>query len=295
MKRLLMMIAAIACLMLTSHAAPTPVCPPDDIDEALELMGAKTPEQKLDMVITMLNNVYEKEGDYIKVLKDDAANKVVMLVNGDNMGFDRSVMKPEMTDLVKSVFMSSMFEEDEDGEITALLNVIINSGRSLEIRIYNDNDISDAVSILYTPSEMRRAIEEHGSGGSVSPDDGFDSIFADDGDPEAALKRIVDIMEEYMSSSTGMDAHVWIDPHAKRVVMSMTSDDFAEVKEYREMAFMFKTLFLQSLLESDHEFLNLVTRTGRGLRVMLCPPDDVDNPMVLDYSVEELMEALSDE
>ena len=105
MKRLLMTIAAIACLMLTSHAAPVPVCAPDDFDEALELMGAKTPEQKLDLTITILNNAYENLGDYIKVLKDDYNNKVVMLIDGSKLGVDVSDMTFNATDLMKGVFI----------------------------------------------------------------------------------------------------------------------------------------------------------------------------------------------
>ena len=302
MKRLLMTIAAIACLMLTSHAAPVPVCAPDDFDEALELMGAKTPEQKLDLTITILNNAYENLGDYIKVLKDDYNNKVVMLIDGDNLGVDVSDMSSGMTDLMKGVFMSTLFDDDEDGAISALFNVIINTGRSLEVSIYNDKDIDNAARLIYTPSEMRRAIEEHASGGSsrdgsVMPlvDDGLN--FADDDNPETTLKKLVDVMDEYMSDGLDMDAHVWLDPNAKRVVMTMTSDDFADVNEYRDMMYLFKPVFLQSLTEDDSNliFLGLLVQTGRGLQVQLRAPGDEDNPIVLDYTPDELMDALGDE
>jgi hypothetical protein len=278
------------------------VCAPDDFDEALELMGAKTPEQKLDLTITILNNAYENLGDYIKVLKDDYNNKVVMLIDGDNLGVDVSDMSSGMTDLMKGVFMSTLFDDDEDGAISALFNVIINTGRSLEVSIYNDKDIDNAARLIYTPSEMRRAIEEHASGGSsrdgsVMPlvDDGLN--FADDDDPETTLKKLVDVMDEYMSDGLDMDAHVWLDPNAKRVVMTMTSDDFADVNEYRDMMYLFKPVFLQSLTEDDSNliFLGLLVQTGRGLQVQLRAPGDEDNPIVLDYTADELMDALGDE
>jgi len=296
MKRLLMTIAAIACLMLTNHAAPIPVCAPDDFDEALELMGAKTPEQKLDLTITILNNAYENMGDYIKVLKDDYNNKVVMLIDGDKLGVDVGDMSSGMTDLMKGVFMSTLFDDDEDGAISSLFNVIINTGRSLEVKIYNDKDFDNAARLIFTPNEMRRAIEKYGVG-SASLDEDYGYATDEAEDPETELKELIDLMEEYMSSTSGMDAHVWIDPHAKRVVMSMTSDDFADVKEYRGMVSMFKPLFLKTLVEdsANNEFLKLVTRTGRGLKVMLCAPGDEDNPMVLDYTADELMDALGDE
>ena len=297
-----MLVALAAVLMMNSSAAQAPVCAPDDFDEALELLGAKTPEQKLDMTITILNNAYENMGDYIKVLKDDYNNKVVMLIDGDNLGVDVSDMSSGMTDLMKGVFMSTLFDDDEDGAISALFNVIINTGRSLEVSIYNDKDIDNAARLIYTPSEMRRAIEEHASGGSssngsVKPlvDDGLN--FADDDDPETTLKKLVDVMDEYMSDGLDMDAHVWLDPNAKRVVMTMTSDDFADVNEYRDMMYLFKPVFLQSLTEDDSNliFLGLLVQTGRGLQVQLRAPGDEDNPIVLDYTPDELMDALGDE
>ena len=258
MKRTLMtmLVALAAVLMMNSRAAQAPVCPPDDFEEALELLGAKTPEQKLDMTITILNNAYENMGDYIKVLKDDYNNKVVMLIDGDKLGVDVSDMSSGVTDLMKGVFMSTLFDDDEDGAISALFNVIINTGRSLEVSIYNDKDIDNAARLIYTPSEMRRAIEEHASGGSsrdgsVMPlvDDGLN--FADDEDPETMLKKVVDAMEEYMPYNFGSDAHIWLDSNAKRVVMTMTSEDFAEMNEYRDMMYLFKPVFLQSLTEDD--------------------------------------------
>ena len=297
-----MTIAAIACLMLASHAASAPTCVPDDFEESLELLGAKTPEQKLDMTITILNNAYENMGDYIKVLKDDYNNKVVMLIDGDNLGVDVSDMGSGVTDLMKGVFMSTLFDDDEDGAISALFNVIINTGRSLEVCIYNDKDIDNAARLIFTPNEMRRAIEEHASGGSSSNgsvmplvDDGLN--FADDDDPETTLKKLVDVMDEYMSDDLDMDAHVWLDPNAKRVVMTMTSDDFADVNEYRDMMYLFKPVFLQSLTEDDSNliFLGLLVQTGRGLQVQLRAPGDEDNPIVLDYTPDELMDALGDE
>ena len=297
------MVALAAVLMMNSRAAQAPVCVPDDFDEALELLGAKTPEQKLDMTITILNNAYENMGDFIKVLKDDYNNRVVMLVDGDWMGVDASsLMMSDKTDLVKRVFLSSLFDSDEEGEISMLFNVIANSGRGLEIKIYNDNDITNAARISYTPNELRRDIEEYGGGGSSSADSGsladdYDSIFADDEDPETTLKEVIEMMEEYMQSDSGMDAHIWIDPYAKRVIMSMTDDDFAEVKEYRDMAYMFKPMFLQSLTEDASNLLliGLLVQTGHGLQVQLRAPDDKDNPLVLDYTADELMEALGDE
>lgn len=297
-----MLVALAAMLMMNSSAAQAPVCAPDDFDEALELLGAKTPEQKLDMTITILNNAYENMGDYIKVLKDDYNNKVVMLIDGDNLGVDVGDMSSGMTDLMKGVFMSTLFDDDEDGAISALFNVIINTGRSLEVSIYNDKDIDNAARLIYTPNEMRRAIEEHASGGSsrdgsVMPlvDDGLN--FADDDDPETTLKKLVDVMDEYMSDGLDMDAHVWLDPNAKRVVMTMTSDDFADVNEYRDMMYLFKPVFLQSLTEDDSNliFLGLLVQTGRGLQVQLRAPGDEDNPIVLDYTPDELMDALGDE
>ncbi len=293
-----MTIAAIACLMLASHAASAPTCVPDDFEESLELLGAKTPEQKLDKTITILNDV----SDYMKILKDDYSNKVLMLIDGDKLGVDVSDMGSDVTDLMKGIFMSSLFDGDEDGTISALLNIIINTGRSLELRIYNDEDIDNAVRLMFTPYEMRRAIEEHASGGSsrdgsVMPlvDDGLN--FADDDDPETTLKKLVDVMDEYMSDDLDMDAHVWLDPNAKRVVMTMTSDDFADVNEHRDMMYLFKPVFLQSLTEDDSNliFLGLLVQTGRGLQVQLRAPGDEDNPIVLDYTADELMDALGDE
>lgn len=304
MKRTLMtmLVALAAVLMMNSRAAQAPVCAPDDFDEALELLGAKTPEQKLDMTITILNNAYENMGDYIKVLKDDYNNKVVMLIDGDNLGVDVSDMTSGMTDLMKGVFMSTLFDDDEDGAISALFNVIINTGRSLEVSIYNDKDIDNAARLIYTPSEMRRAIEEHASGGSsrdgsVMPlvDDGLN--FADDEDPETMLKKVVDAMEEYMPYNFGSDAHIWLDSNAKRVVMTMTSEDFAEMNEYRDMMYLFKPVFLQSLTEDDSNliFVGLLVQAGYGLQVQLRAPGDEDNPIVLDYTPDELMDALGDE
>ncbi len=304
MKRTLMtmLVALAAMLMMNSSAAQAPVCAPDDFDEALELLGAKTPEQKLDMTITILNNAYENMGDYIKVLKDDYNNKVVMLIDGDNLGVDVGDMSSGMTDLMKGVFMSTLFDDDEDGAISALFNVIINTGRSLEVSIYNDKDIDNAARLIYTPSEMRRAIEEHASGGtssngSVMPlvDDGLN--FADDEDPETMLKKVVDAMEEYMPYNFGSDAHIWLDSNAKRVVMTMTSEDFAEMNEYRDMMYLFKPVFLQSLTEDDSNliFVGLLVQAGYGLQVQLRAPGDEDNPIVLDYTPDELMDALGDE
>ncbi len=293
-----MLVALAAVLMMNSRAAQAPVCAPDDFDEALELLGAKTPEQKLDMAITILNDV----SDYMKILKDDYSNKVLMLIDGDKLGVDVSDMGSGVTDLMKGIFMSSLFDGDEGGTISALLNIIINTGRSLELRIYNDEDIDNAVRLMFTPYEMRRAIEEHASGGSsrdgsVMPlvDDGLN--FANDDDPETTLKKLVDVMDEYMSDDLDMDAHVWLDPNAKRVVMTMTSDDFADVNEYRDMMYLFKPVFLQSLTEDDSNliFLGLLVQTGRGLQVQLRAPGDEDNPIVLDYTPDELMDALGDE
>ena len=276
MKRTLMtmLVALAAVLMMNSRAAQAPVCAPDDFDEALELLGAKTPEQKLDMTITILNNAYENMGDYIKVLKDDYNNKVVMLIDGDNLGVD----------------------------VSDMTSGIINTGRSLEVSIYNDKDIDNAARLIYTPSEMRRAIEEHASGGSsrdgsVMPlvDDGLN--FADDEDPETMLKKVVDAMEEYMPYNFGSDAHIWLDSNAKRVVMTMTSEDFAEMNEYRDMMYLFKPVFLQSLTEDDSNliFVGLLVQAGYGLQVQLRAPGDEDNPIVLDYTPDELMDALGDE
>jgi hypothetical protein len=241
-------------------------------------------------------------GDYIKVLKVDYNNKVVLLIDGDKLGVDVGDMSSGMTDLMKGVFMSTLFDDDEDGAISALFNVIINTGRSLEVSIYNEKDIDNAALLIYTPSEMRRAIEEHASGGSsrdgsVMPlvDDGLN--FADDDDPETTLKKLVDVMDEYMSDDLDMDAHVWLVPNAKRFVITMTSDDFADVNEYRDMMYLFKPVFLQSLTEDDSNliFLGLLVQTGRGLQVQLRAPGDEDNPIVLDYTPVELMDALGDE
>ena len=298
MKRTLMtmLVALAAMLMMNSSAAHAPACPPDDFDEALELLGAKTTEQKLDMIITMLNNVYEKNGDYVKVLKNDYNNTVAMLINGDYLGVDGSLLSPATSDLFKRVFVSSLYEGEEDGEISALLNIIINAGRGLDVQVYNDNDIDNAVRITFTPSELRRIVEDHANGSLDLADDDFDFTFDEAGDPETELKKLVDVMEEYLQSNPGMDAHVWIDPHANRVVMAMTSDDFADVVEYRDMAFMFRPVFLNTLVEeaSNHAFLEMIVKTGRGLQVKLCPPKDRDNPMVLDYTADELREALAD-
>jgi hypothetical protein len=169
------------------------------------------------------------------------------------------------------------------------------------VSIYNDKDIDNAARLIYTPSEMRRAIEEHASGGSsrdgsVMPlvDDGLN--FADDDDPETVLSEVVDMMEEEMPSAPGMEVHMWIDPDAKRVVMTMTSDDFADMLECREMVSMMKPIILQSLVENDSNlFLGLLVQTGRGLQVRLRAPGDEDNPLVVDFTCEELMDALGDE
>lgn len=40
-----MLVALAAVLMMNSRAAQAPVCAPDDFDEALELLGAKTPSR----------------------------------------------------------------------------------------------------------------------------------------------------------------------------------------------------------------------------------------------------------
>jgi len=298
MKRLFLTVVAIACLMLSGQAAPAPLSSPDYLTSALDKMGYKTPEERLDYLIPLLNKAYEGLGYDINVHKSNYGNAVVLLVNGDKLGFDASAVSPNLVEPMKGVFVSSMFNNGDDSEGIALfLNTVADTGRNLEVVMYNGTDSSNGITMLFTPAELRKAIKDNGGNvdveavhGGGEDDEGLDS--------EQALKEIINEMEAAFVAEPSLDAHIWIDPQANRVVFSMTSDEFATMKEYRSMIPMLKSLFMKSFLGEGEEnvmLLSLVALTGRGMQFNLYTPDDKNDAIVVDYSAEELMDALSDD
>lgn len=301
MKRTLMMLlVAIAAMFTTTRAAQVPVCPPDDTDELLAMMDRMTNDEKLDFLVGLLDLGAREVGSNHHIYKDVASNTVVMQFDGDELGVDASDITPEMASLFKPLLFSYLLEGDEDGpdeEFALLMLLAAQTGYNFELKLTNGNDQGNAASFKYSPAEIFEKL------GSYYDEDSVDEIedlaLDDDVDTDALIKEIVDQMEEYFQSESNVDAHIWIDPQANRVVMSVTSDEFAEMLEYREMIQLMKPLFLKTMMDmEDGEYnallLALIASSGRGLQMKMYSPDDKDNPVVIDYTAEELMEFLDE-
>ena len=301
MKRTLMMLlVALAAMFTTTRAAQVPVCQPDDTDELLAMMDRMTNDEKLDFLVGLLDLGAREVGSNHHIYKDVASNTVVMQFDGDELGVDASDITPEMASLFKPLLFSYLLEGDEDGpneEFALLMLLAAQTGYNFELKMVNGNNQGNAASFKYSPDEIFEKLGSYLDEDSGGEDD--DLALDEDVDTDALIKEIVDQMEEYFQSESDVDAHIWIDPQANRVVMSVTSDDFAEMMEYREMIQLFKPLFLKTMMEmEDGEYnallFTLIASSGRGLQMKMYSPDDKDNPVVIDYTAEELMEFLDE-
>lgn len=301
MKRTLMMLlVALAAMFTTTRAAQVPVCQPDDTDELLAMMDRMTNDEKLDFLVGLIDLGAREVGSNHHIYKDVASKTVVMQFDGDELGLDASDITPEMASLFKPLLFSYLVEGDEEGpndEFALLMLLAAQTGYNFELKMVNGNNQGNAASFKYSPDEIFEKL------GSYYDEDSVDEIedlaLDDDVDTDALIKEIVDQMEEYFQSESDVDAHIWIDPQANRVVMSVTSDEFAEMLEYREMIQLMKPLFLKTMMDmEDGEYnallLALIASSGRGLQMKMYSPDDKDNPVVIDYTAEELMEFLDE-
>ena len=301
-RTLMMLLVALAAMFATTRAAQVPVCPPDDYDDVLAMMDNMTDGEKLDMLIELINAAAREEGSNHCMYKDAVHNAVVMQMDGDELGVVASdLMTPEVQSLIKPLFLSSVLEDDEDGyneEFGLLMLLVASTDQNFEFKLVNGNDMANAATLRFTPDEIYEAVGSYleafdEDGEEYEEDDlGID----EDVDMDALLKEVVDKMEEYFQSEPDIDAHIWLDPQANRVVMSMTSDDFEEAAEISEFAYLFKPMFLRTMLESDVESNSLlfaiIASSGRGLQVKMYSPRDKSNPLVLDYTADELMEVI---
>ena len=301
MKRTLMMLlVAIAAMFTTTRAAQVPVCPPDDTDELLAMMDRMTNDEKLDFLVGLLDLGAREAGSNHHIYKDVASNTVVMQFDGDELGVDASDITPEMASLFKPLLFSYLLEGDEDGpdeEFALLMLLAAQTGYNFELKMVNGNNQGNAASFKYSPDEIFEKLGSYLDEDSGGEDD--DLALDEDADVDTLIKEIVDHMEEYFQSEPNVDAHIWMDPQANRVVMSMTSNDFAEMMEYREMIQLMKPLFLKTMIEMENGEYNallfaLIASSGRGLQMKLYSPGDKNNPLVIDYSAEELMEILDE-
>lgn len=299
MKRTLMMLMVVlAAMFATTRAAQVPVCPPDDADELLAMMDRMTNDEKLDFLVGLLDLGARESGSNHHIYKDVSRNTVVMQFDGDELGVDANDITPEMADLFKPLLFNYLIEDEEDGvdeEFALLMLLAAQTGYSFELKVVNDNDMNHATTFRYTPAEIFERL-----GSYVDEDDEDDAqVLDDDIDTDAMLKEIIDTMEEYFQTDTDVDAHIWMDPQANRVVMSMTSDDFNDMMEYRDMIQLLKPLFLKTMMQMDGGEYNallfaLIASSGRGLQIKMYSPSDKNNPVVIDYTAEELMGILEE-
>lgn len=299
MKRtlMLMLVALAALLMTTSRAAQVPMCPPDDIDQALDALGDASDEEKLAYLISVINGEMQQHDPYSRLFLDEKNNAVVMQMNAEDEGISPDDWDPDFADLLKPVFLKGFLDNEES---LLFLAMIAGTERDFVFQgVFPDKAVAP-VTLTFTPEEIYDAVVEY-----MAEDYGDDSPeFAEDDDFDLAgaleglygdnkIRYMVDMLNEGMQMNEEVNAHAGVDESSKTIVWTMVDEGFTDLEVDQESMPLIKMLFLSSVIkETGTEIFEIIANEGYGMELRLMSHEGQANPFVLTFSPEDLKNAV---
>ncbi|MBO4803700.1 MAG: hypothetical protein J5503_04060 [Muribaculaceae bacterium] len=301
MKRAFMMllVALAALLMTTSRAAQVPVCPPDDIDQALDALGDASDEEKLAYLISVINGEMQQHDPYSRLFLDEKNNAVVMQMNAEDEGISPDDWDPDYADLFKTVFLKSFLDNEES---LLFLAMIAATERDFVFQGVFPGKAVAPLTLTFTPEEIYDAVVE-----CMAADYGDDSPeFAEEDDSElvSALEGmtgdnkihfLTNLLNEAMQMDEDINAQVWIDEPSKTIVWSMVDEEFTDLDvDSEEDVQLIKMLLLGAVAsEVGTELFEMIANEGYGLEFRLMGHEGQTVPLVLAFTAEELLSAVT--
>lgn len=158
MKKLLLLLVAVAALTIPASAKAVPSCPPDGIDDLLELLENNDADELLETMVLLMDEFYKSDDSLnARIRLDDQSQSVVLSMVDEEFDGLSDVVGYE--EIVKNLFLRSFLNAGGDESVT-LVGLIAVTDRNLEIRLYERVGQTTPAVFIYSPDELIEAITE---------------------------------------------------------------------------------------------------------------------------------------
>ena len=300
------MLVALATVMVPMRAAQSPACPPQDIQQLINLVSEDmTTEELMQFLVAGLNEGIQEDDPTSGIFLDEKNKTVVLHIVLD----DEELTSEDLNSLDASIFsvFKKKFLKDlmADSDISTVMALIAASGYNFEYQMALPGSNETAMRFVYLPDDIEEALldseREAPSGNLWDGESDIAEAEADDLEglsEDEVFASLIAMADQSLQEDTGLDAHIWIDDKTNAVVMSIVDEEFADLQELKEMGDLVKPLLLNSIMSGDDGsvgfLLGIISGAGRDFEMRYCSYHGEADPFVVRFTPKELDEAIGE-